>query len=194
MSVEHISKFITDLSLHFAPPKHASPDAEKSWLTTMVTALRGSSPATLSRAKVRMIETRKNRYFPLIAEIREACRHAASEINFDEHVQNLPGLRAATEDYNFDFADELLKTSLGHQACREDWHLMMRDFCRVNRRLPQGPEIADLKRKAKAFDDLREEIYRTGAGIPVPNIKNFVNWAEVIVDKREMIAKKVLGK
>ena len=141
-----ISGFVTDLELHFRPHKHPTPKSRMAWLKTITEALRGSSPEVLDRAKRRIIENRANQYFPLVAEIRKACREAADEIRFDQHVQTLPTLRAATGTYwgedRKTFAAELIKGApvMAREAAKDGWILALRDFARTHGRLPSPKE------------------------------------------------------
>lgn len=185
MSTDHISKFISDVAVQFSPPKYDTPSERDAWLRSVVTALHGSSPEVLDRAAQIIIGTRKNRYFPLVAECHEAIRKAADEIKFEKHVQTLPELReAAMAEYSPErekWAEALIKCELGREAARGGWILALRDLAaRLNRlpdhrryeprnhkeRLEYGgcTEVEFCKRSAKAFDEAYLAVIRGGGG------------------------------
>lgn len=158
MNVDAIHTFVTGLKDHFSPPKHGTAEAERSWLRAIIEALQGASPEVLARAKQRIIETRKNRYFPLIAEIREACRHAADEVDFDRRAHSFPALAEATgtgvewSTERVKLAYDLIRTQQGKEASRDGWNLALWNFVRKNGKAPQGAEIERRKREAREFD------------------------------------------
>ena len=190
-----ISCFVTDLELHFRPHKHPTPESRMAWLKAITEALRGSSPDVLDRAKRRIIENRSNQYFPLVAEIRKACREAADEIRFDRHVQTLPTLREATgtewSTERIKLAYDLCKgTQVGKEAARDGWVLSLWDFVRKHQRVPKGSaEIEACKRGAKEFDEAYAQCVKGGwAGA-----EQLVSLGSSMLAKREKLSAEVLG-
>ena len=165
-----VVKFIGDLAMHFTTPKHDTPEGHNTWLKSMVSEMRGSSAEVLDRAARRIIGTRRNRYFPLIAECRQAIREAADEIKFEQHAQTLPTLRQSLGDEwtqeRVKLAYDLIKCSMGREAAQDDpcWILALWHFCRKHQRLPDGREIDQCKRDARDFDEAYEQCLRGQAG------------------------------
>lgn len=196
MSFEPIVKFVSELKDHFSPPRHGSAEAEARWLRNLVEALRGASPTVLDRAKRNIIDTRKNRYFPLIGEIREACREAAREVEFDAHVQTLPALRQATSDEwsteRCKLAYDLVKCELGRQAAKEGWILALWHHCRRHQRLPQSQtEIAACKRISQEFDQSYANCVTGRAG---PQSRTLEALGSSMLAKRKKLAEEVMGR
>ncbi len=198
MSAEDsIVKFIGDLAMHFSTPKHGSSEAEAGWLKSMVTELRGSSPQVLERAARHIVTTRKYRNFPLVAECRQACRDAADEIKFEQHIQTLPELRKSTgSDWSDDrkrFAAQLIQSAVGRQAAKDRpcWILRLRDFCRKEQRLPDAKEAEQLRREAGEFDIEYEKCKRGVAG---PWSADLEKLGASMLARREKLCAMVLGR
>jgi hypothetical protein len=187
MSIEHISKFITELSMHFSPPRFEKDHERQAWQKSIMMELHGSAPEVLERAARLIIQNRKNRYFPLIAECRQAVRDAAEEARFDKHVETLPGLRQAIgDDWSSErvrLAYELIKCGMGKEAAQGNppWVLALWHFCRRFQRLPDGrryegrtpkeredfsgcSEIDFCKKSARDFDEAYDKCLRGEAG------------------------------
>lgn len=171
MSIEHVSKFITDLAMHFSPPRFDHEHERQAWQKSLMMELNGSASDVLERAARIIIQTRKNRYFPLIAECRQAVREAAEEIRFDQNIQTLPELRKSFGDEwsseRIRLAYDLIKSSMGRQAAQDDpcWVLALWHFCRRNQRLPDGREIDQCKRDATDFDEAYDSVLRGSGGM-----------------------------
>jgi len=194
VSVDAIQAFVSELKEHFAPLKHGSAEAEARWLRRIVDALRGSSPIVLSLTAKRLIEHRTNRYFPLIGEIRKACREAAEEAKFDEHIKTLPTLRANIagewSDERCKLAYDLTHTELGRQAAREGWILTLWHHCRKHQKLPQSEaEKAACKKAAREFDQVYAECERGGW----PQAGKLAELGAHMLAKREKLRAEVLG-
>jgi hypothetical protein len=170
MAIEDISGFIAEIAVHFAPPKYDTANERDAWLRSIQTALKGSSSAVLARAAQIIIDRRKNRYFPLVADLREAIREAADELRFDQHMQTLPTLRQSLGDEwtqeRVNLAYQLIKCGMGREAAQDDpcWILGLWHFCRKHQRLPAGQEIDELKRGAREFDESYLKCVRGQAG------------------------------
>lgn len=184
-----ISKFITELALHF-PPKHARPELETAWLKSMAEALRGTSASVLEDAARRIIQTRKYTSFPLPAECRAACADAADRQRTRADASALPGFACGRSEGDgwtterLKLAYDLIKTQLGKQAAKEDWILAMWHFCRKQQRLPAGHEIDRCKKEAREFDEAYTEALR-GIG---PCSQAVVKLGDSMLAKRKELA------
>lgn len=152
-----ISKFITDLAVHF-PPKHARPELEATWLKSMAEALRGTAPKVLEEAARHLINTRKYNSFPLPAECRAVCMEIAERQELRQNEGSLPGIGFS---YGLDWtqerrnlASQLICGALGKEAAKDGWILALWNFCREKQRLPSGAEIHRCKAVAREFDQL----------------------------------------
>ena len=197
MSAEAIEKFVGDLAMHFSPPKHGSVEAERSWLRTLTDALRGSSAEVLERASRHIVETRKYRNFPLVAECRQAVREAADEVKFEGHLQTLPALRKSIGfDWSDDrkaFALEALKAGMGRRAAKDNpcWILGARNFFLDHQRLPDEKEISQLKRAAGEFGVEYAKCVRGDAG---PKSVDLEKLGASMLAEREKLCAEVLGR
>lgn len=154
---QNVSNFITKLVVHF-PVRHENEAREKEWLQAMAVALRGYDGATLTRAASLLIETRKDRRFPLPAECKDACAEALKRSRA-ESPQPLQLEKRFPEwsDARLHLADDLCMTPMGRRAAQEDWILAYWNFCRDNARAPQTDgEIRKCIANARGFDDAFE--------------------------------------
>lgn len=195
MSTAAISKFLTDLAVHF-PPKHARPELETAWLRSMSETLRGTPADVLDAAARKIIATRKYTTFPLPAECRQACMQAAEEMAARRRLETLPAMRGPNPNYYSEerdqLADDLMKCELGRQACHEGWQLAMWNFCRDNMRHPHAHEIERCKRDARGFDQTYEEVRRASEN--VGHMRNpILDFARNMLAEREKIKAEVLG-
>lgn len=189
-----VSKFVTDLSLHF-PPKHARPELEAAWLKSMADALRGYPAHTLEEAAKHIIATRKYTSFPLPAECRSACVAVAEYQAFIADKARLPTMRTH-EEWSSErqrLADDLIKSGMGKQAASGQpcWILALWHFCRKNQRLPSGSEIEQCKRDARDLDESHALCVRGKAG---PMSKDLEKLGSSMLAKRKKLAEEVMGK
>jgi hypothetical protein len=214
MSIEHVSKFITDLAMHFSPPRFDQEHERQAWQRSIMMELHGASPEVLERAARIIIQTRKNRYFPLIAECRHAVSEAANEVRFDQNVETLPELRKSFGDEwsseRLRLAYDLIKSGMGKEAARSSppWILALWDFCRRFQRLPDGrryegrtekeredyagcSEIDFCKKSALDFDWAYDKCLRGEAG---PQSYEFERLSASMLAKREKLRAEVLGR
>lgn len=196
-----IAEFADAMIQHFPPFRQWEEYQEKAWAETLVAELAGFTEPELKRAQREMIRTRKPSMPkpPMVSECIAACNEARRWLESERNEGKLPSLQS--HEVSFDWsaeriklAYELMHTALGKQACREGWQLSMWHFCRENRRHPRGNEIDACKRASKGFDQILEEIYRTGAGVPVAAIKPLVGLGESMNDRRKKIYDEVMGK
>lgn len=171
--------------------RHESEAAEADWLRAWATLLKPFEPWVLEAGAQRIMETRKDRYFPQPAEVREILVAIRAQ---DERGK--PQMRVSHEQQlgdPFALADALVNCELGREAARAEpcWVLALHDFCRENRRLPNGQEIAKCKRVAAEFEERYSECVRGAAG---PNSKILTKFAEGLIRKREAIRSKLIGR
>lgn len=214
MAIEDISGFITEIAVHYAPPKYSTANERDAWLRSIHTALKGSSPAVLARAAQIIIDGRKNRYFPLVADLREAIREAAEQIRFDQHVQTLPELRQLLGNEwsaeRVKLAYDLIHCAMGKEAASANpsWILALWNFCRRFQRLPDNrkyeartrleredygglSELEFCKRSARDFDEAYERSMQGTAGELSARIHQL---GAAMLAKREKLRAEVLGR
>lgn len=206
-----ISAFISDLAVHYTTPKYDDPKDRQRWLKSFVVELRGASPEVLKRAAQLIINSRKNRYFPLVADCRQAVREAAELVKFEQRLQTLPTLRQALGDEwsqeRRDLADQLIKSGLGKEAANDGWILALWDFCRRFQRLPDDQryearnakeaedfagcsELKFCKRAACGFDEAYQQCLRGGW----PQAYELKRLGDSMIAKRERLCQEVLGR
>lgn len=196
MSTVAISKFITELALHF-PPKHARPELETAWLKSMADALRGTASGVLEEAARHIIQTRKYTSFPLPAECRNACMDIAERQRLRADAGALPhpalGASAGAEwsSERVKLAYDLIKSALGKEAVKDRWIGPLWSFCRKNQRLPAGREIEACKREAKEFDAAYARCV-TGAAGPMSGV--LMQLGDSMLAKRLKLEAEVMGR
>jgi hypothetical protein len=196
MSIEHISKFITDLAMHFSPPRFEHEQERVAWQKSIMRELHGAAPQIIEHAARHIIQTRKNRYFPLVAECREAIREAARVVDLDRHLETLPTLRKSFGDEwtteRVKLAYDLIKSGIGKQAARDNpcWTLALWNFCRRTQRLPEKAEVEQLKREARGFDEAYAKCVRGEAGLMSKSLEKL---GSSILAKRKRLSEEVLG-
>lgn len=215
MSIDHISKFITDLAMHFSPPRFDQEHERQAWQKSIMMELHGSSPEVLERAARLIIQTRKNRYFPLVAECRQATREAAEEIRFEGGLQILPELRPSFGDEwtaeRVKLAYDLIKSGMGKQAAKDNpsWVLALWHFCRRFQRLPDDSrkyegrtpmeredyagcsEIEFCKKSARDFDEAYARCFQAPEGSILAKVERL---GASMLAKREKLRAEVLGR
>ena len=191
-----VSKFITDLAMHF-PPKNVRPEMETAWVRSMAESLRGFHGDVLDAAARRIIDTRSYTTFPLPADCREVCEAIKREREIVGRSQTLPAMRPPTGDEwsseRVKLAYDLLRSSMGKEAAsgKPCWVLSLWNFCRKNRRLPQGHEVERCKRDAREFDEAYEDCVRGNAGLASKALEGL---GASMIAKREKLRAEVLGK
>lgn len=190
---EAVSEFVAELSLHFSK-RFDTESAEDQWLDSMRRNLRVYAPSVLQRACRRIIDTRKDRYFPLPAECKKAC----DEIEKLEKADNAPKLdthahpQKGHADWQYKLADELIQCGLGKRAAKEGWILSLHDFCRNNGRLPtQEFEIRKCIDGARGFDEAYEAVLNGRGGACAKALEGL---GDSMLKKREQYRAMVLGK
>ena len=185
--------FISSLILHF-PVRHESQDKEKAWALAIKRELHGFSSEALEKASETIIRNRKDRRFPVLAELRGACAEAKRWIDIEHNKGDL--IKSATPagshlDWTADrlkLATELCMTSMGREAAKEGWVQQLHDFARKNSRLPQPNEIGALKRKAKEFDEAYARCVKGGW----PQAAKLERLGAMMLKRREDLVDRVL--
>lgn len=167
-NLETISKFVTTLVVHFRV-RFDHEAEQREWVRSISEAISGYDASVLDRAAQRIIDTRTDRRFPLVSEIRKACatvvaedraREAAGKLALAERPQ---GQHPYSRD-RWEFAKHLLRCEIGRNAARDGWSLGLFNFALRNGRLPDGREIQDVKHAAVAFDSDYAACVRRAAG------------------------------
>lgn len=163
-----VADFVAALETHFFPVKHDPPSRVTAWLASMFRDLRGYSSQVLDEAARDIIRNRKERYFPLPAECREACEAVKKRSDIASRASQLS---ATTWTYKRDddyapwrvqLADDLIRCDIGRQAVKEGWVLSLHDYARKHGKLPTQAEFHGLKQAAKEFDRAYTECVRGG--------------------------------
>jgi hypothetical protein len=192
---DKIEKFIASMSLAF-PKRFEDERQQVEWFKTWERALKPFDPWVVEAAAARIIDNRTERSFPLVSEVRKACY----EVIDVERASN-PQMAVKHEQQHGDpyaLADALINCELGREAARSEpcWLLALHDFCRDNRRLPTGQEIARCKRVAAEFEVRYRECVRreTVDGKPFPDGRKWEPFAEAIIRRREGMRKRLIGR
>lgn len=186
-----VSQFITDLAIHFGR-KHDTPEAEKAWLQSMFSSMRGYNADVLRRAADKIIGTRTERSFPLPAE----CKRVCEEIQrFDETTKpraliDHPHKNDAMSEWRWRLADDLIMCPMGREAAKDGWIGALHDFARENGRLPTGSEISKCKADAKGFDEAFMKCARGECG---ELSKSLTDLGQTMLKRREKLRARVLG-
>lgn len=192
---EAVSNFVSELSLHFSK-RFDSESAEDQWLDSMRRNLRSYEPRVLKRACQKIIDTRKDRFFPLPSECRAACEQVIKLEKAEEGPRLDDAHKAnplkGNADWQFRLADELIMCGLGRRAAHEGWILSLHDFCRINGRLPtQDYEIKKCIDSAKGFDQAYEAVLNGEGGVCAKALEGL---GDAMRKRRESLRVRVLGK
>lgn len=191
MSRAAISEFVTELVMHF-PVRHESAEREREWLGTIAAAMSTYDARILKRAAQRIIDTRTDRRFPLVAELRKVAAQVVAE---DKAAQaTIRGVAPDSKAPEFSaervrWADHLINGEMGKRAARDGWVLSLHDFCRKHGRLPQHHEVDKLKAAAKFFDEQYAIAVRGAAG---PNSKALARLGDKMLARRNSLIDRVL--
>jgi len=170
--------------------RHESEEAEAEWLRAWANMLKPFEPWVLEAAAQRLIETRRDRYFPTPAEVRDLLVAIRAE-----DARSKPQMKVSHADQHPDplaLADHLIDCQLGRTAARDNpsWIVPLHDFCRENRRLPLSAEIAQLKKSAIDGEQIEYAI-NTGKLIdllpPLREFRERNKW------RREKLRRRLLG-
>jgi hypothetical protein len=191
---EAVSDFIQELSLHFHKKLDSEAD-EDMWLASMRRNLQGYSADVIRRGCRRIIDFRKERFFPLPSECRKACEEviqlekASSTPKF---VPGTPDPKSLQSKYDQAYAHAdwlIMQGPMGKQAANEGWILTLHDFIRENGRLPKDYEITKCKATAKGFDEDYAKCLRGEAGYMS---RSLAGLAETMLKRRYKLTDMVL--
>jgi hypothetical protein len=191
---EAVSKFLSELSIHFLK-KFDSEEAEDLWLDSMERNLKVYSPSVLQRACQRIIDTRKDKYFPLPSE----CKARCDEIEKIDKASAPPTIEDKAKqlgdhaDHRYRLADELIVSGVPvcRRAAQEGWTLSLHDFIRENMRLPtQDWEIRKCIDGAKGFDEAYEAVLNGKGGVCAKALEGL---GDTMLKRREALRARVMG-
>ena len=171
--------------------RHESEEAEAIWLRAWAAMLKPFEPWVLEAGAQRILESRKDQYFPKPGEVRDILVSIRAE-----EQRSRPGLKVSHAEQHGDpyaLADALINCGLGREAAEADpcWILALHDFCRNNRRLPMGSEIAKCRRIAADFDrDYRLCIIGQAGDFS----KSLERLGATMIRRREAMRAKLLGR
>lgn len=160
-----VTEFITEIAAHY-PTRKADDATQEAWMESMVRELSGYPAEVLRNAARHMVRTRKDSYrtFPTLSECIAACDDSAEWLRRKEaplldQTDTAPSLDWTAE--RLKLATDLVRSAMGKEALKGDWHVALWNFCRQHKRLPVGHEIEQCKRNAEAFRTAYEEVVRT---------------------------------
>lgn len=170
-----VTKFIMLVSAHFPRQKFAGDEAREAlWVQSMREMLSVYSDDVLMRAAEDIVRTRDpdkdGTMFPKPKECLDACETAKKALAFEAtpllETSERWAQRVSEADLwsqeRINLARDLLASELGQRAKREGWADHLFHFMRINKRLPQGPEVAETIRAARAHADLLAELAEKG--------------------------------
>ncbi len=198
-SMSAVSRFLSELSLHFGK-RFESEEAEDQWLDSMERNLRVYTPSVLERACKRIVDTRKDRYFPLPAECRAACEEivkiekAEQAPKFDDAAKAKSAY--ASHDWKTRLADDLIMCPLGRRAAQEGWILSLHDYVREHEELPRADfQIKRCIEAAKGFDAAYESLLRDKAqGKAGALNSNLTALGDTMLKRRNELRARVMGR
>jgi len=185
---DKVLKMLDLLAPHFSR-KHESEKAEIEWLSAWKSELGKEEPWVLEAAARRLVRTRKERYFPQVAEVLEVCKEILNE---ERRSKPSLAIEQAPKLDRFAFAERLLDCNLGREAARDNpsWVVPLHDFIVENGRLPTGPEITRCKRIAHDGEQIEYAITTGKVSALLPQMQRM---RENIRDRRERFRRMLLG-
>jgi hypothetical protein len=186
---EKVNKFLTVVGSVWGK-RHESEEASLEWFKSWIFALDKYDAWVLDAAARRIVDERKDDYFPKPAEVHQVCRVILAEDR--NQKPRLSETKAGPGD-PFALADTLIDCELGRQAARAEpsWILALHDFCRENRRLPAMGEIERCKRVAADFEMKYRLCVQGNAGAFSKPLKQL---AETMIKRREALRARLLGR
>jgi hypothetical protein len=176
-------QMIAKLAIHFAL-RFDSEEQEKTWVADMVDAFQKYDRQILRDATQWLIHNRKQRVFPLIADVKEACNKVTPESQKGPRSLELDPMWTAEA---FAFAGKHMDSDTGRRSAREGWCLGLHEFLRKHRRMPNVREVSRIMETSEFVD-------RCGAGLePLGYFKTELGaLATSITARREELAKRIL--
>ena len=141
-----VSRLFSRMTILFGPPSTSDDDAFLAELSDMIGK---TEPDILNAAGDIIRATHKRRGWPSPAEIMAAIEKASAERPRKTKVDLSDPLWSHD---SIGLANRLIVCELGEQAVREGWILTLWDFCRQQRRLPNGYELGRLRHVQDEFD------------------------------------------
>jgi len=149
---EKVNKFLTIVGSVWGK-RHDSEEASLEWFKSWIFALDKYEPWVLDAAARRIVDERKDDYFPKPAEVHQVCRTILVE---DKQQKPTLSVTADQIPNPYKLASELIQCELGRRAAREGWVLTLRDFVARNGRLPQGD--IEIKKLIKIRDQFQQNL------------------------------------
>ena len=150
-----VADLISKLVMHY-PVRFDSEERQTEWIGSMVAAFKSYNADVLQRAAQRIIDTRTDRRFPLVAEIHKVCTSIIYDDGLKQQslgVNPSPEKQSVYSESREQWADTLVMGEMGRQAAREGWILTLHDYARQHARLPDPAGIGKLKAQATGFDE-----------------------------------------
>ena len=199
-SDQNVLDFLVKLRAQW-PKRFENDESEQAWLGMMVDELRVFDEPVLVEA-ARYLLRKKLRVFPLLAECVDACVEAKKFLEFKTPKLADPKQRPDSAGRFEALAADIMRGSLGRQACREGWGLILQGFVVKKGRQPNDYEVRDLVRASRDFDKIYAELMRgdsvsdddgTMIRVTLDHLPIFRQLGDKIVTRREALAQQVLG-
>jgi hypothetical protein len=137
---DKVNKFLTSIGSVWGK-RHESEEAGLEWFKNWIFALDRYEAWVLDAAARRIVDERRDDYFPKPAEVHQVCRVILAE---DRNQRPTLSETKAENPHPYKLAGELIQCELGRRAASEGWVLVLRDFIARNGRLPNDGEIKPL--------------------------------------------------
>lgn len=172
------------LSRHFAI-RFDNDEDQAEWLKDMSDAFKSYDRKILRDATQWLIFHRKQRAFPLIADIKEACDKVTPDSGKGHPSQPQDPMWSAEA---FQYADKEIDCETGRRSAREGWCLGLHEFLRRHRRMPNRIEVAEIIETSRFVD-------RCAAGLEPLGFaaSQLGQLASSILERRERLAKRLLA-
>jgi hypothetical protein len=214
----HVDRAMTKLAVRF-PLRFDTDEHQKEWIRSNWVSLSGYDPDVLDRAAQRLIDTAKDRRFPMMSEIHKACAtiiaedvaaKRAAELPIDKHEGKMQ-----YASYRRALAFDLIRSEMGRAAVREGWIACLVSFIEEHGRMPgeaimsratitkdvegrifrtreSGSEIDLMRRSGAGFDEAYADCVRGAQGPTWPAAAGR-ELGETMLLYREILADHVMG-
>lgn len=199
MAREDVKDFVRDLAQYFGPPKPSGGQDEdtyqKQWMRYAYDDFGFYSAEELARAFKILRSTSRYKSMPANAEIIDACRQAARELQIERPILKVHKESPAERNVKAkeDIAIMLMRNSpMGAESCKEGWCGELFAYVRDNGHLPRNSSEIQLLVEGAEGTVNRIEGLKTGR-IDVPGLlrEKLINLGHSMLARREAITEAV---
>lgn len=184
---EKVNKFLTTIGSVWGK-RHDSEDVAREWFKSWIFALDKYPAWVLEAAARRIVDERRDDYFPKPAEVHQVCR----QIEIEDKQQKPTLAETKADNPNpYKLASELIHGELGRRAAREGWVLTLRDFVVRNGRLPLGDN--EIKKLINIRNQFQQSLIDCIDGNGGPQGKSLTALGRAMALKEHDLAQRVLG-